>query len=1028
MPCPGTSPNNPTPMFTTAFPIHLQDARRQRRASGFLTKLLFAFLSACCILHAQSVTSAIEGRVQDPVSGDYLLNARVEAVGTGKWTLTDATGSYRLGNLPDGEVNLAVSYSDYDVSHDAVPLRAGETVVRNYSLTNRARYGATDDKTLVLDEFVVTASREMEASAIAAAEQRYSPNLKNVMAADAFGDVSEGNVGEFLKRMPGVSINYAEGDANNVTIRGFGGEHTGITIDGNAIASGSSSVPSRLVDLEQIAVSNTSRLEVIKTVLPKQWANSLGGTVNLVSKSSFERSRPLFTARTFVQFTNDDHSLDPTPGPGWEKTSKLRPGFQLSYIMPVSDTFGFTLSGSYSDQFGRRLGSLTTYEFAGSGGSETAPYLRSVRLNDNVRETERQAYSMGFDWKPFETLKLSMNYQYNTLDLLSAPRFVLFNTGANPVSFDSGSTQGRTNAGIVQNGANFTHKSGETHFVSLNAAYRNGDWTVDTALSFSRSDNRYRNLDEGFLKGVNARIPTPTVSLTAGTAPGQIGSIAVTRGGVPVDWTDLNSYRLLDSNGNEQRDGWAENTEVRIDARRDFRLGGRPTALLFGGAVKRHERAREWTRRNYFFEGADGVRNSADDTAGILRDTVYQNNSYGYNWPSNIQWVDMKKFYDLFAAHPEYFEENLVSAYELKALATDEFDETLLALYLQGEIKFFNQRLTVTGGVRYERTDDHGVGVKIDRTAGASLTDPLEKAMAQNIIRGATADVSYDDIYPSIAAIYSFTDKLLLRFGYSRTLGRPELENLIPRITETDTDVDGFDGTLNVRNPALKPWTSDNFDLSLEYYLERNGVVSVGVFRKFVQDPFGSITTPLNDALAETLGYDPAAYAGYRMISTYNLDESSRISGAEANYQQSLDAFHPLLRGLSVNANATFLDLDGPRDSDFSELYEKTANWGFSYLRGPVTLRLNWNHNGRKKTANFTWGTNAAEYQLPRTTVDLGAEYRVSKRFWVFLNARNLTNAEDRLVIESDNTPDYSRIQNVSEWGTKWSVGIRGRF
>jgi len=1006
-------------------PVIPNQAARPLRRASLLPFGFFGLLFACSLLPAQSDTGAIAGRVQDPASGDYLYNARVLAVGTGREVLTDSTGHFQLSGLPAGEVQLKITYQNFDDLTDAVQVGAGQTVVRDYSLTNRRRYGEGD--TVVLSPFVVAATREEEAAGIAIAEQRYSPNLKNVLAADAFGDVSENNVGEFLKRMPGVTINYAEGDANSITLRGFAPEHTGITVDGNGIASASSSNPTRIVDLEQISVGNTSRLEVVKTVLPDQWANSLGGTVNLVSKSSFERSKPLLTARALFQFTNDDHSLTRTPGPGSSLSSKARPGFQFSYIKPINKNLGFTLSASYSDQFGRRTGSQSNWDFLAADGG-AAPRIRSLRLDDNVRETSREAYGFGVDWRPLERLTLKFNYQYNTLDLFATPRFFIFNTGTNPVSSSPTGVVGRAGAGSVQHGSNWTHKSGETNYLGLQADYRGREWKIDGGVAYSYSVNRYRNLDEGFLKGITARIPSPTVTISNNAGPGAIGDIAVTSGGAAVDWTRLSNYRIIESTGNEQRDGWVEDKEVRLNARRELRLGPVSAAVQFGGAIKVNDRAREWTRRNFAFRGADGVANSADDNASVVLDTVYGPRDFGYGWPGDIQWADLNKFYEIFRANPGQFVEDLPAGYILEATADDGFKETLYAAYTEGEMRFLENRLTVLGGVRWERTEDRGYGLKVDQTAGLNLTDPLERAKAQNIKRGARAATAYDDFYPSAATTFKVTEKLLFRFGYSRTLGRPNLDNLIPRITESDSDVNGYDGTLNVRNPALKPWTAENFDSSLEYYFSHGGVASVGVFRKFIEDSFGSVTIPLDPELARQLGYDPEQYSNYRMVTTFNLSDSSRITGFEANYQQDIGSLVEWAKGLSVFANGTLLDYDGARESDFAEMYEKTANWGLSYNRGRVNVNLNWNHTGRRKTDNYTWAPDAARHALARTTLDMGAEFRLTRNFWVFVNARNLTNSLEQYAISSANTPDYSELQQVADWGTKWSVGLRGRF
>ena len=57
-----------------------------------------------------------------------------------------------------------------------------------------------------LARFVVGESREMDGAAIAINEQRFAPNIRNVVSADEFGSVVEGNAGDFLKFLPGITV------------------------------------------------------------------------------------------------------------------------------------------------------------------------------------------------------------------------------------------------------------------------------------------------------------------------------------------------------------------------------------------------------------------------------------------------------------------------------------------------------------------------------------------------------------------------------------------------------------------------------------------------------------------------------------------------------------------------------------------------------------------------------------------------------------------------------------------------------
>ena len=101
----------------------------------------------------------------------------------------------------------------------------------NGDLTSVKRYG-TDANTVRLDAFVVSQDKETDNQAIATNEQRFAPNIKNVMSTDSLGDVLGGSVGEFMKFLPGVTVESDLADVSGVSIRGIGGGMTSITNDG----------------------------------------------------------------------------------------------------------------------------------------------------------------------------------------------------------------------------------------------------------------------------------------------------------------------------------------------------------------------------------------------------------------------------------------------------------------------------------------------------------------------------------------------------------------------------------------------------------------------------------------------------------------------------------------------------------------------------------------------------------------------------------------------------------------------------
>src|SRR5690606_2210459 len=136
----------------------------------------------------------------------------------------------RLQGVPAGEVRIRAQYTGLDTETATVTVTPGGSSTLDFNLTSRERYG--EDKTITLDTFTVAASREFEGNAIATNEQRYAPNVKVVMAADAFGDVTEGNAGEFLKYLPGVTVDYVAADVRTVSVRGFAANFTNVYLDG----------------------------------------------------------------------------------------------------------------------------------------------------------------------------------------------------------------------------------------------------------------------------------------------------------------------------------------------------------------------------------------------------------------------------------------------------------------------------------------------------------------------------------------------------------------------------------------------------------------------------------------------------------------------------------------------------------------------------------------------------------------------------------------------------------------------------
>src|SRR5437870_5425006 len=78
----------------------------------FRATCLIASCAAFSATGAQDAAAgAIEGRVINAITGNYLNNARVTVAGTTIETFTDSFGQYRLRDVPTGDVSIQVCYT-----------------------------------------------------------------------------------------------------------------------------------------------------------------------------------------------------------------------------------------------------------------------------------------------------------------------------------------------------------------------------------------------------------------------------------------------------------------------------------------------------------------------------------------------------------------------------------------------------------------------------------------------------------------------------------------------------------------------------------------------------------------------------------------------------------------------------------------------------------------------------------------------------------------------------------------------------
>ena len=191
---------------------------RSLRATGLFVAGLMLLLPA----RAQTAgTGTINGTVRNEGTGDFLDGAEVRIVGTERVTTTQRDGSFAFTGVPAGRQQLRAFYTGLDVQETTVTVTPNAIATVPLAL-NSAVYK--------LEAFTVAGQREGNAAAIT--RQRTAENIKSVVSMDAYGNVADGNIGNFLQNLTGVAENKEAGDIVGIGLRGTPPELNSVTLDG----------------------------------------------------------------------------------------------------------------------------------------------------------------------------------------------------------------------------------------------------------------------------------------------------------------------------------------------------------------------------------------------------------------------------------------------------------------------------------------------------------------------------------------------------------------------------------------------------------------------------------------------------------------------------------------------------------------------------------------------------------------------------------------------------------------------------
>jgi len=981
--------------------------------------LPFIFLSASLAEAQTTGNGVIRGQITNSSSQSSLEGAKVHVQETNKDFLAGEHGYYEITSLPAGDYTLSFSYPGLDTQTKKVTVTDGAPVQQDMVLSTEAF--------ILMDSFTVVTEREGNAAAIAG--QRKAINSQTILSTDAFGNVAKGNLGNFLKRVPGIAgMSAGDGvDTDSISIRGNSSDTVAIDVDGTRVASADAG--SRSVNVAALMTDMIERVEVVKTSTPDMDADSFGGRINLVTKSAFDTK-----GRRIAFRVADSYSMTYGKDLGYRRSDSLAPAFAAGYSEAFSvfggkHNLGVIVSGNWERVLDIR--GTTAWNFT-DGGSGSPGYSEFTNASIAMMGQVRGGATIKLDYKASPTLTTGIatkvtRFEETMLRTRSAysnpstvnealstdPLFTVVDGARyNPEQQDR---ESKTNSMSWKFYAiykperstqlNFdvsydrAIKKQTDDFVSIQSQRRINYVNDRTVAWKNRPDRRFADIRViRFLYGTSASTTTSLPDTYENVNPFDDNLSLASEDSLyfnrEKNQNEVASYKV----DFKKKVAWRVPIEFKTGARYQTNITSRDREGLTGSlkGLGSSSDFSGYLANDWRFGGGIGHYpvGREPDIALIrkLINPVYTkgNDDRYLNWTYDPTYMSVSRT-------------DRTDGYDDAYRNDRKIWENTIAAYVQTTIQL--GKVQVLGGVRMEHTDvDRRVPVKLP----VASTTPDDQ-MYLSYLPTRHDNTNYDRQLPSLHLKYDITRNLVAKTSYTTNISRPNFGNLL-----SSQSWDGNAHTGTIPNLYLKPKTSRTYDVSLEYYTGAVGSFTLSVFREEIKNYNTDIHTTVTSSEAEALGAPisdlerlgtPAALRPQWEITTKDDSGYGWRHGLEIGYFQSYTFLPGAFRGLGAFANLTVLRTEGsfqstnpnlPVDarvnSKLTNSAPRTANAGISYAYGRFDLRLQWNYlDAFLESLSTSNPTYRNKWRGERWQADFNGKYKLTRRVTLSLDLINFT-------------------------------------
>lgn len=867
--------------------------------------------------------------------------------------------------------------------------------------------------------------------------KRSSTGVVDAISAEDIGKFPDTNLAESLQRITGVSIDRTNNEGNQVTVRGFGPSFNLVTLNNRQMPNSSALETagiSRSFNFRELAAESVSGVEVYKTGRANVSSGGIGATINI------NTARP-FSMDEFVAVWSAKAVMDTSVTTGDDVTPELS-GM-------VSKTFGdrkFGVLASFShaerDSHVKRIGAFNWGQgYPGQANPDTSaidtslnPTLTTwrtptVELDDTNYERERQNGQLVLQYSPTDSLTITADYVMSRLEETGNQHRMSF-------WFDNVEEGAADANGTIINPLRTNDElnfwSWQYNFETENDSYGlNFDWQTTDALSLKLDlHDSTSHSNPGALPAERlANLKNPFGSAAPVTISADFSGDIPT---VAYDDSALEggAYALENIEGDlyQERGFEVENNikQIQFSGRWLNLKDGALDAINFGLAHT------EYSIDSVKINGANfGLGNGALNISDL--DLSFIDGDIGFEF---IPVYSADQFISLTKEQGLYIEPN-------KSVNGIEENTTSAFLSFDFITEFNDMEVRANFGVRYEETDVESYSINRP-VIGFNWLTPLEmsKVFADTEVFE-TLEGNYEHFLPNLDVSLNITDDIVTRFAYSKTVARSDITAMFPA-TSLNNHLATGPFRASQGNPNLLPYEADNFDLSVEYYYDEGSYVSVGHFRKQVDNfiavgeeeraidgPDGPLTNPAAANRAGCPGgaadnpvpacvSQPGDPVIEWIVSTpLNLDET-RVYGWEFNIQHLFGD-----TGFGAIANYTKVD-----SSDTYDVHSLENDFALPGLSDSANLVAFYEQDNYQIRIAYNWrddfllqGGIEPLFTEAYSQIDLSASYDINESLSIFIEGINVTDETTRRHQRFSN-----QIRDYEEYGPRYNLGIRGKF